>query len=124
MKRILKGCAVLLAGVAILSLPESADACSVCDESEPKCNQAINARCSTYAYSKTVTVCETYYTSCAYAYAPAEISADGSIVSLANASEAEADADQVRGCHGLIVDRTYTDARQAQARASSNRIVL
>jgi hypothetical protein len=71
-----------------------------------------------------VTVCETYQTSCAYAYAPGEISADGSIAGAAASRVPETPAEQVRGCHGLIVDRVYSDARQAQVRAGSNRIVL
>jgi hypothetical protein len=124
MKRILTCCAVLLGCVAILSLPQNADACSTCDTEQAKCNAAINSRCYVYAYSKTVMACDTYYTSCAYAYAPAEISADGSIASLAALKAAESDGEQVRGCHGLIVDRAYSAARQAQARAGSKQIML
>ena len=124
MRRILTCCAVLLAGVAILSVPKDAGACSACDTERPRCNEALNFRCSTYAYSKTVIVCEQYATSCAYAYTPTEISADGSIVRLAASPAVEPDAEQVRGCHGLIVERSYTDARQAQARAVSRQIVL
>jgi hypothetical protein len=128
MKRILMSCVVMLAGLAIMAVPRKADACSACDTSRPRCNAAVNSRCATYAYSKTLTVCEQYSTSCAYAYAPAEISADGSIASLAASPAPEAnakpDGEQVRGCHGLIVDRTYTAARQAQARAGSKQITL
>jgi hypothetical protein len=124
MRRILLSCAVTLAGLAMLAVPRNADACSVCDTDRPRCNAAVNFRCSTYAYSKTLTVCEQYATSCAYAYAPAEISADGSIVNLAASPAAKQKTEQVRGCHGLIVDRAYTDARQAQARAGSRQIVL
>jgi hypothetical protein len=124
MKRILTCCAALLAAVAIFFLPGRADACSTCDERVARCNAAVNSRCYVYAYSKTIMACDTYQTSCAYAYAPAEISADGSIASLAVSQAAESDVEQVRGCHGLILDRTYSDARQAQARAGSKRIVL
>lgn len=124
MKRILTSCAVTLAGLAMLAIPRSADACSRCDPERPRCMAAVNSRCGTYAYSKTVTVCEEYYTSCAYVYAPAEISADGSIATLASVPASGAADEQVRGCHGLIVDRAYSDARQAQARAGSKQIVL
>lgn len=124
MKRIVTGCAVMLSGVAILALARAADACSTCDERVPRCNPAINSRCYVYAYSKTIMACDTYQTSCAYAYAPSEISADGSIVTPAASPAARPEAEQVRGCHGLIVDRTYTAARQAQARDGSKQIVL
>jgi hypothetical protein len=124
MNRILLSCAGMLAGLAVLATPRSGDACSICDPDRPRCLEAINSRCSTYAYSKTVTVCETYQTSCAYAYAPGEISADGSIARAAASQPPELLAEQARGCHGLIVDRAYSDARQAQARAGSTQIVL
>lgn len=124
MKRTLMCCVLMLAGFTILAVPRQADACSACDTDRPRCNAAVNSRCTTYAYSKTLMVCEQYQTSCAYAYAPAEISADGSIASLAASAALEPDAEQVRGCHGLIVDRAYSEARQAQARAGSKQITL
>lgn len=124
MKRILTSCAITLAGFAILAMPTSADACSRCDTTRPRCLEALNSRCSTYLYEKTVTICEEYYTSCAYVYAPAGISADGSIANLAASVGAESAAEQVRGCHGLIVDRTYSESRQAQARADTRQILL
>lgn len=121
MKRILTSCAVILAGVAILASPGELDACSVCDSETPTCNPAINRRC--YAYPDEL-ACEEYRVSCAYAYAPAEISADGSIASLSISRQSAPTGEQARGCHGLILDRKYSETRESQARADSEHIVL
>lgn len=122
MKRIVMSCAGMLAGVAILAMPQSADACSECDPDRPRCRETINRRCNASAKQLW---CEEWVTSCAYAYAPAEISADGSVASLAASPSLDHRyAEQARGCHGLIVDRAYSPNRQAQAHTASKRIVL
>lgn len=118
MKRMMMLC---VATLAFFGMPSKGAACSRCDTEEPKCLEAINIRC--YAYPKTRT-CDEYTTSCAYAYAPTGISADGSIADPAASPVPGSATEQVRGCHGLIVDRAYSDDRQAQARAGSEHIVL
>jgi hypothetical protein len=124
MKRFLMGCAVAVSGFLLLGLPKNATACSRCDPSAPRCQTANYSRCSTYAYSKTVTICEEQYAQCAWVYAPSEVSADGSLATLALAAPENVTRAQVRGCHGLIVDRAYAIDRQTDARASSREIVL
>lgn len=125
MKIILSCCALALSAASLVFAPRDAAACSRCDPDAPRCQTANYSRCSTYAYSKAITVCEEWYAECAWVYAPDEVSADGSLA-LAAAQEPAtlAVTEQVRGCHGLIVKRDYTAARMEQARAATRRILL
>lgn len=123
MKRILTCCALALSALAVPASPRDAAGCSRCDPNAPRCQTANYSRCATYQYSKTLTVCEQEYYACAWVYAPAEVSADGSLATLAVEAPTTS-GEQVRGCHGLVVERSYSAARQAQARAGSREIVL
>jgi hypothetical protein len=124
MKRILTCCALGLSALTLFGGPRDAAACSRCDPNAPRCQTANYSRCATYQYSKTVIVCEQEYYACAWVYAPAEVSADGSLATLAAEVSPSESAEQVRGCHGLVVERSYSAPRQAQARAGSREIVL
>lgn len=122
MKKVLVvGC---LSAFALLGSAREADACSWCSTSRPRCEAANYSWCNANAK---LLICDQGYANCAWVYNADEVSADGSLATLASTDSPTVESegkDEVRGCHGLILERDPSAERVAAVRSETRRIVL
>ena len=110
--------------LALLGSPTGVDAlCMACSRSRPICERANYSGCqATQIAPDGSGFCDEWAANCAWVLNLSDIAADGSLA-LATTGELEADAVKgdaaLRGCHGLIVEREYSERSVARLRAES-----
>lgn len=106
--------------------PRAAEACSRCNREQPMCEAANWRMCQVMQVSPTQYMCTESFSQCAWVYNALEISVDGSLAQAEDARDSTRGdvKGEVRGCHGLLLERAATSERSAQVRRESSRIVI
>jgi hypothetical protein len=127
MKRATSWAASLAAALLLVpgTVPLAEAQCGIC-QSYKTCKAGNWAQCEIVTLGDGRVFCSEKPAECAWVYDTGEVAADGSLA-LARAGEEEGEADRegrTRGCHGLIVARSYTRDAAAALRARTARIVI
>ncbi len=114
--------------VALLGSPSVVDACMQCAPVRPICERANYSGCKTTQITSAGDMsCDEWSANCAWVLNLSEIAADGSLA-FGSLSDLEADGMEqdatLRGCHGLVVARDYSEDRVARLRAESAKLAV
>jgi hypothetical protein len=121
--------AMILAGAVaaagFLAVPGEANGCSSCSTQSPSCTPSNYSRCSVWRNADQTFTCVSSYENCAWVQNVSDLSVDGSLAVWAaeggtGAPAVAAAGEATRGCHGLIVERSYSSERVAEIRAETS----